>query len=154
MCIRIIITNAKIADENSPDISWIYDTMPVYSIKYMQNGIFKFIYINLVAPVIIVIFVLLSFKINLIPLLLNFAFIISATFFLNSLISIFDRKMPFSLEATKYNSASRFGEIMLTALAGIVIIVGQIFIFENVIFVIISVAVFLIISILLNRNKN
>jgi hypothetical protein len=43
---------------------------------------------------------------------------------------------------------------MLTVLAGIVIIVGQIFIFENVIFVIVSVAVFFIISVLLNYNKN
>ena len=43
---------------------------------------------------------------------------------------------------------------MLTVVAGLVIIVGQIFIFENVIFVIISVAVFFVISVLLNHNKN
>ena len=154
MCIRLMISNTKIADENSMDIEWIYDTLPVESTKYFQNGVFKFIYINLIAPVLILIFLLLSFRINIILLVLNFAFIISVTLFLNSLISMFDKKMPFSLESTKYNSASRFGQIMLTVAAGIVIIVGQIFIFENVIFVIVSVAVFFIISVLLNRNKN
>lgn len=154
MCIRLMISNAKIADENSQDIGWIYESLPIESIKYFQNGVFKFIYINLIIPILILIFILLSFRINITPLVLNFAFIISVTLFLNSIISIFDKKMPFSLESTKYNSASRFGQIMLTVLAGIVIIVGQIFIFENVIFVIVSVAVFFIISVLLNYNKN
>ena len=76
MCIRLMISNAKIADENSPGIDWIYDSLPIESIKYFQNGVFKFIYINLILPVIILIFVLLSFRINIVPLVLNFAFII------------------------------------------------------------------------------
>jgi hypothetical protein len=154
MCIRLLVSNTKIADENSPGINWIYDTLPIESIKHIQNGIFKYLYINILIPVILFLFIALCFKINYLTVVLNLAFIISVTLFLNSIFSVFDKKMPFVLEATKYNSASRFWEILLIVLFSIVIIISQIFIFENVIFILISVSIFLIISILLNHNKN
>jgi len=46
---------------------------------------------------------------------------------------------------------SRFGEIMLTVVFGVVIFVCQIFIFENVIFALITILVLIAISMLLNR---
>jgi hypothetical protein len=80
-------------------------------------------------------------------------FLLSATFLLNTIFLISDKIYPFSLESTKYSSATKLGEIFFIMLIGAVVFIAQIFIFENVIFVIISVILLLVISFLLKKKS-
>jgi ABC-2 type transport system permease protein len=153
MCVRLLISATKIEDENSPDVKWIFSSLPLLRIKRIQNANIKFVFINFAFPVIIILFLLLEIKFQILPLLLNFIFLLFASNAVNSLFLIFDRIYPFSLESNKYNSASKLGEILFIMLIGIAIFVAQIFIFENVIFVIISIILFLVISFLLKQKS-
>jgi hypothetical protein len=153
MCIRLIISATKAEEENSNDIEWIYLSLPVFSLKRLQNANIKFVFANFVFPIILILFLILSIKVSILPLILNLLFILSATFFINTVFLQFDRAYPYSIEASKYNSVSKFGEILFITLIGIAIFVAQIFIFENVIFVIISVLSFFVISIVLRQRQ-
>ncbi|MCX6165632.1 MAG: hypothetical protein NTU73_12360 [Ignavibacteriae bacterium] len=153
MCVRLLISATKNEDENSPDVKWIYSSLPLLRFKRIQNANIKFVFANFAFPVIIILFLLLGIKFQILPLLLNFIFLLFASNALNSLFLIFDRVYPFSLESNKYNSASKLGEILFIMLIGIAIFVAQIFIFENVIFVIISIVLFLVISIALKQKS-
>lgn len=152
MCIKLLISSTKIEDENSPDTGWIYSSLPVISPGRIKNANLKFVTANFAVPLIAVLFCILSFKLNLISSLLNLVYILFASLFVNSLFLLFDRVYPFSLESTKYNSASKLGEILLIMLIAVGIFVVQIFIFENVIFVLISVLLFLVISKVIKRK--
>ncbi|MFA5404843.1 MAG: hypothetical protein WC358_07915 [Ignavibacteria bacterium] len=153
MCIRLLISVTKIEDENSPDVKWIYSSLPLLKMKRIQNANIKFVYANFAFPVIIILFFLLSLKFQIFPLLLNIIFLLLASNALNSLFLIFDRVYPLSLESNKYNSASKLGEILFIMIIGVAIFVAQIFIFENVIFVIISIILFLAISYALKQKS-
>ncbi len=153
MCVRLLISVTKTEDDSSPEIRWVYSSLPILSLKRMQNANIKFVFVNFVFPVMIVLFCMLSFKMDVYHLLLNMIFIFTAAYFVNTFFLFFDRVYPFSLESTRYNSISKLGEIFFIMLIGIAIFVAQIFIFENVIFVIISIAVFLVISFLLKQKS-
>jgi hypothetical protein len=153
MCIRLIISATKTEEENSSEVKWIYLSLPILSLKRIQNANIKYVFANFAFPIIIILFVILSIKISLLPLVLNLLFILSATFFINAIFLKYDKVFPYSVEASKYNSVSKFGEILFIMLIGIAIFVAQIFIFENVIFVIISVISFFVISIVLKQKQ-
>lgn len=153
MCIRLIVSATKTEEENSSDIEWIYFSLPIKSLKRLQNANNKFVFANFAFPLVIILFLILSIKINLLPLVLNLFFIFSASFFVNSVFFWLDKIYPYSVEATKYNSISKFGEIFIIMLIGLAIIVAQIFIFENVIFVIISIFLFFVISFVLKQRQ-
>ena len=151
LCIRLLISNTKISDENTAGMDWLYSILPIDSKMRILMGVQKFLHIYFIIPVIILSGIILSFKINFYSLLLNLIYITSAIFFINSLYSLFDKKFPLTEEYTKYNSASRLLEILITVLLGIVIFVGQIFIFQNVIFIVIVSLVLLTVSYFLTR---
>lgn len=153
MCVRLLISVTKTEDENSAGIRWIYLTLPILSLKRMQNANIKFVFVNFAFPVIIILFCMLIIKIEAYHLLLNIIFIFTAAYIVNTVFLFFDRVYPFSLESSRYNSISKLGEIFFIMLVGIAIFVAQIFIFENVIFVIISIVVFLVISFLLKQKS-
>jgi hypothetical protein len=151
LCIRLLDSNTKIADENTGDMNWFYSILPIKSREKFLLGIQKFLYINFVLPIIIIIGVILSFKIAPATLSLNLFYFLSSIIFINSVYNIIDKKYPFTSEYTKYNSATRLLEILLTMLFGIVIFIAQVFIFQNIIFIVIVSLVLLTISFLLNR---
>jgi hypothetical protein len=73
------------------------------------------------------------------PLILNMLFMGTMVSFVNSIYLLFDNRYPFVLQSTKYNSVTKIAEVFLTMFIGVAIFVVQIFIFKNVIFVIISI---------------
>ena len=152
MCSRLLVSNTKILDENTTNTEWIYDSLPVLKKEFVISGANKFIYSAFIFPLTVLIFVLLSLKTDLLTVALNILFISSGIYLINSVTLVFDKQYPFTLESTKFNSASKFLEILFSMILGVILFLIQIFVFQNIIFVIISSAVFIIISVLLNRN--
>ena len=153
MCIKLLISATKIEDENSTGSAWMFSVLPIYSPKRILNANIKFVFSNFVIPVAIILFALMIFKVEAFTLACNILFMLSASYFIITLFLLFDKIFPYSLESSRYNSVSKFGEILLIMLVGVVIFVSQIFIFENVIFVIISVILFYVISIVLKTKQ-
>lgn len=153
MCSRLLISATKIEDENSPNVKWVYSTLPILSIKKVQSANINFIFINFILPVSIFLFLILSFKFPAYHLLLNMLYLLSASYMINLIFLLSDKIYPYTMENTKHNSASKLGEILFIMLIGVALFITQIFIFENVIFVIISILLFLIISFLLKHKS-
>lgn len=153
MCVRLIFSSTKVEDDNSPCIGWIFSSLPVLSVKRIQNANLKFIFANFVLSLVIVLLLLLSFRMEIISLILNIGFLLSSVLFVNSIFLYFDNIFPYSMENTKYNSVSKLGEVLYLILIGTAIFVAQIFIFENVIFVIIAILLFLIFSFLIKQRN-
>lgn len=152
MCSRLLISNTKILDESSVNTEWIYDSLPVKEKRYVIKGSDKFIYSAFIFPVIITIMIMLSFKADFMEVLCNMLYISSGIYFVNSVSMLFDKTYPFTLESTKFSSASKFIEVFIAMILGIILFLIQIFVFQNIIFVIITVLLFTTVSILLNRN--
>ncbi|MEO8664218.1 MAG: hypothetical protein ABI462_01885 [Ignavibacteria bacterium] len=152
MCSRILISNTKILDENSSETEWIYETLPIKEKRRIIIGANKFVYVFFIVPPLAVIMILLSFKADLQTVFLNVIFVLTGIYFINSVGSLFDKKYPFTLESARYNSASRFIEIFLSMILGAILFLIQIFVFQNTIFVISCVIIFVTASILLNRK--
>lgn len=151
MCSRLLISNTKILDDNSNDTEWIYDSLPVKQ-KSIIKGANKFIYTILIFPVLAVITVLLSFKADFSTVIYNILFISSGIYFINSVALLFDKTYPFVIENSRFNSASKFIEVFFAMFLGIILFLLQIFVFQNIIFVIITFVFFISASLLLNRN--
>lgn len=152
MCSRLMVSSTKIADENSENINWIYEILPVENKKLFLRGTQKFIYINLLLPAFIASTVILSFKIEIKPLLLNMLFIASNVYLINSLFLLFDRQYPFTRPLSKYNSASRLLDVFIMMILGVLVFVAQIFIFQNFIFIIISILLIFGVSVLISKK--
>lgn len=152
MCSRLLISNTKILDESSVNTEWIYDSLPIKEKRSVIKGVTKFIYTAFIFPLIVSIVILLSFKADLSVVLYNILYISSGIYFINSVAMLFDNIYPFTFESTKFSSASKFIEVFLAMVLGMILFLIQIFVFQNIIFVIISILFFIIISILLNRN--
>ena len=153
MCSRLLITNTKIAEENTGDIEWIYNSSPIKNKKSFLSGALKFINVNFIIPVILFTTFLLLLRVQPISVILNMFYITSFLFFVNSILLLLDKKLPFTLESSKFNSASKFLEILFTLVLGIIVFIVQIFIFQNVIFVIIAIAVLSGLTVFLNKFK-
>ncbi|MBK8981250.1 MAG: hypothetical protein IPM38_02755 [Ignavibacteria bacterium] len=152
MCARLLISNSKIADENSPNTKWIFDSLPARNVSSYIKGANSFIYFVLVLPMIFLIFILLSFAADLLTVNLNLIFISTAVLFVISVTALFDKTLPFTLESSKFNSATKFLEVILSVFIGLIIFLIQIFIFQNIIFVLSAAILFIAVSFILNRN--
>lgn len=152
MCSRLLISNTKILDENTINTEWIYDSLPIENKSLIIKGANKFIYINFILPAILLILILLSFKADFSTVMINIIFVSSAIYFINSVYLIFDKTFPFTLESTKFNSATKFLEVLFSMFLGMILFLIQIFVFQNIIFVIISIMILIIISLFLNRK--
>ncbi|MDQ3019592.1 MAG: hypothetical protein M3R36_03335 [Bacteroidota bacterium] len=152
MASRLLISNTKILDDNSSDTLWIYDSLPVKNRSIVINGANKFIYLIFIVPVTISILALLSLRADFLEVLFNILFVASGIYFINSIALKFDRTYPFTLQSSKFNSAMKFFEVFFAMFLGIILFLIQIFMFQNIIFVLITISFFIIISLLLNRN--
>ncbi len=152
MCARLLVSNSKIADENSPGTGWIFDSLPAGNVSSYIKGVNSFLFFLLVIPVIFLICILLSFAADFLTVTLNMLFISSALFFIISVASLFDKTIPFTLESSKFSSATKFLEVILSVFIGLIVFLIQIFIFQNIIFVISAAVLFITVSFLLNRN--
>ena len=152
MSSRMLISNTKILDENTYSTEWIYDSLPLKEKYSVIKGANKYIYINFIFPVIFIILALISFKAEFGSALLNVVYIASGIYFINSVTSLFDKTFPFTLESSKFNSASKFLEILIAMILSAVLFLIQIFVFQNIIFALATIFIFIIISYLINRN--
>ncbi|MDZ4712023.1 MAG: hypothetical protein SGI89_06815 [bacterium] len=152
MCSRLLITNTKILDNETTGTEWIYESLPVSCRKDFVTGTNKFIYVVFIVPVLLILFFLLSIKGDPGLVALNILFVGSGMYLINSVTTSFDNTYPFSLENSKFNSASKFLEIFISIILGIILLLIQIFVFQSIIFVAAAIFVFIITAILLNRK--
>ncbi|MBS1517214.1 MAG: hypothetical protein JSS91_03925 [Bacteroidetes bacterium] len=152
LCSRILVSNTKILDENSSDTRWIFDSLPVKNISSYIRGANSFIFFAMIMPMIIFVFLLITFTGEFYTVFLNFIFTAAAVYFIISVASLFDKNIPFTLENSKFNSATKFLEVIFSMILGIVVFFIQIFVFQNIIFVLSAAIVFTAVSYFLNRN--
>ncbi len=152
MCSRLLVSNTKILDDSSLNTEWIYNSVPIKEKASILKGAAKFIYAAFILPVIIAMTVLLCFKADPGTVIINILFISAGIYLINSISMMFDKVYPFTLESTKFSSASKFIEVIFSMFLGLILFLIQIFVFQNIIFVMISIMIFIIVSILLNRN--
>ena len=152
MSSRILISNTRILDEGSSGTEWIYLSLPLPEAARLIKGSYKYIYMNFIFPSVILLVFLIGFKFDMFTVLLNIFFIVSGIYFVNTIALIFDKTFPFTLESTKFNSASKFLDVFAAMFLGLILFLIQIFVFQNIIFVAAVIAVFLTLSFLINRN--
>ena len=152
MSSRMLISNTKILDENSTDTKWIFETLPLREKSSVIKGADKYIYINFILPVLIIIFIFLNFITDMQSVFLNLMYIASGMYLINSIGLLFDKTYPFTLESTKLNSASKFLEVIISMVFAVLLFLLQLFVFQNIIFVIVSIVIFILLSFLINRN--
>jgi hypothetical protein len=152
MSSRILISNTRILDEGSSGTEWIYLSLPLPEASRLIKGSYKYIYMNFIFPSVILLVFLIGFKFDMFTVLLNIFFIVSGIYFVNTIALIFDKTFPFTLESTKFNSASKFLDVFAAMFLGLILFLIQIFVFQNIIFVAAVIAVFLTLSFLINRN--
>lgn len=153
MSSRLLISNTKILDENTSNTEWIYDSLPIGNKKIFIKGSVKFIYLYFILPAMVTILILLSLNENFVIVSLNILFIISALYLISSISLLFDKIYPFTLESNKLKSASKFIEILSALILGMILFLIQIFVFQNIIFVVIAILFFITLTLLINRNK-
>jgi len=149
MFVRLLISNTKMQIEGSSEIDWLYASLPFSSRKEILSGVNKFIYLYFLAPVLIVLFALLSIRLNPADVALNLIYAFSFISFVDVVFLAFDRQMPFTVDISKSNSAGKYLNIIFIVLLGVVFFVSQIFIFENVIFVISAAILFLVLTLII-----
>lgn len=152
MSMRMLVSNTKIMDDVTLGTEWIYKVLPQTGIEKMLNGVWKYFAVTFLLPSLLILFAVILYKGGLYAALLNTAFAGSGLWFVNSVAALFDKTPPFTIESGKFNSASKLGEIFIAMFLGILLFLIQIFAFQNIIFALASIAVFSIVSILLNRN--
>ncbi len=152
MSSRLLISNTKIMDENTSGTEWIYESLPMKEKGSAIKGANKFIYINYMLPVVLLIYIMLCFITDIVTVSLNIFFISASVYFINSVSLLFDKVYPFTLESTKFNSASKFIEIFIALIIGVALFLIQIFVFQNIIFVSVSTVSLLMLSYLINKN--
>jgi hypothetical protein len=150
--VRMMYSNSRISDEGSPGSEMVFNVLPIGNPQHLNLGIVKFIYSNFYFPLMILMTLLLLVRIDLTTILVNLAYLTSSIYLLNTIFLTIDKRLPFSLESSKFNSASKFGEVLFNMVLGLLIFIIQIFVFQNVIFVIGAVIVFIGVSFLINRN--
>jgi len=151
MVARVLISNLKLAEESSIDIDWLYKSLPIKSPAEFYKGCVKFIYINFLIPLTVLIAVIMSFKVQISTVLLNFIFIIASMLLYNSILRIFDKEYPFTVNSSKINSMTRFGEIMLIILFSALVVILQFLVFNSYIYYFISIIVILLLNTFFNK---
>ncbi len=151
MVARVLISNLKLAEESSIDIDWLYKSLPIKSPAEFYKGCVKFIYINFLIPLTVLVAVIISFKVQISTVLLNFIFIIASMLLYNSILRIFDKEYPFTVNSSKINSMTRFGEIMLIILFSALVVILQFLVFNSYIYYFISIIVILLLNTFFNK---
>lgn len=144
LCARLIVSNTRIADTNSNDTPWIFDSLPLKGASQIRLGVLKFILIYFLVPLLILMGALLSFKVDILSIVINLLYVTSGVFLISSVLYRFDKNYPFTLDSVKMDSTGKFVEILLTVLFGVIIFISQLFVFKNIIFIIVIILLMLL----------
>ena len=154
LCARLIISNTRVADNNSNDIDWVYGSLPLKNPVPLRLGVLKFIFVYFFVPLLLIMTLILLRKADLTSILFNLAYVTGGVFFISSVLFRFDRNFPFSLDSSQMDSTGKFLEILITIVLGIIIFAIQLFIFKNIIFIVTSIILlFFIGGLLLKSGK-
>lgn len=153
MSIRMLNSSTKIMDESTQDTNWIYNSLPEKDGSGFINGASSFFFITYLIPVMLLLLLLLTLKIGFFEALINTMFAGAGVYFVNSIVSIFDKTLPFTVESGKFNSASKLLEVLISMVLGVILILIQFFAFQSIIFAIVTTLLFVLLSYLINRNS-
>lgn len=133
-----------------PGVSWIYNALPINTVKAFRNGIRKYFVINLILPITIGIFLILIFAIPLNYALLHIIFTFVIVNFYNSILNIFSRTLPFTKENTLINSIQKISSVIISFLIGIIFVIIQLLVYNNIKYIIFFVLAVLILTFFIN----
>ena len=151
MAARLVYSNTKIAFEDDESIQSLYSVLPLGSKFNFLKGVNKFVNLYLIFPVMIVCLVLVLFRFPHFDVLMNFFYLYSYLSLADTLYMRFDKIFPFTVQSTKFNNSTKYIQLFGAILLGIVLIASQIFLFKNIIFLIIAIFVILGVKVLLNK---
>lgn len=143
MFARLVISNTRIADSNSNGVDWMFESLPVGGPGNLCMGVLKYVAVYFFIPVAFVIGVTLSIKMDVTSIICNLTYALAAVFFISSVLFSMDKSYPLTLDSVRMDSIGKFLEVLLTIVLGGVIFASMLFIFKNIIFIIISIAVLL-----------
>lgn len=149
---RMFISNLQIADENSNEVKWIYESLPLESPARILTGSFKFIFSTFITLPVIFITIILLFKYPASDVLINIIFILAFTLFAMALSFLFIKNYPFTLESSKINSASKLIEVFISVIIAVIIFIMQFFIYQNYTYIFISIIIIFIINFLITKR--
>jgi hypothetical protein len=152
LCFRMMVALTKIGEDENSAVDWLYAALPVTKTKNLLVGVEKFLYAWFIIPSGLIAYSLLLLKLNPLTVAVNFVFLFSALMMINSVFLLFDKKLPFSLSSTNYNSSRRLVEVLYNIILSVILFLVQFFVFQNVIFVSVTIALFFILSFLIYRN--
>jgi hypothetical protein len=151
MVMRIFISNLKIAEETSGDVEWLYKSLPIASPGEFYSGCIKYIYINFLLPLLLIMIAILAIKVDILTVLLNFIFIFSFMLLYNNILRRTDKEYPFTIDSGKINSMSRLLEILVLMFFAFIVIFVQFFVFEKYIYYFISIIIILLFNFIINK---
>lgn len=149
---RMFISNLQIADENSNEVNWIFESLPLESPARIFTGSFKFIFYTFILMPAIFITIILLIKYPAEYVLINIIFIITFTLFAMTLSFLLVKNYPFTLESNKINSASKMIDVFISVIVAIIIFVLQFFIFQNYTYIFISIITILALNFLITKQ--
>ncbi len=147
---RILLSNLVIGFDEDENISSLYASLPVKSRYAFNNGLLKFVYIYFIIPVLLLCGIIIALKIQSVDIVFNFLYIFLFIVLINTIFAKLDKHFPFSVPVSKFNNSSKYLQILVSLLLGIVFIISQVFVFANFIFFIITIFVILLIIVFLN----
>jgi hypothetical protein len=148
---RLLYTNIVIGFEGDGNVNSLYSSLPIASKFVFKKGILKFVSIYLTMPLIIVCCTIVLLRITSIDIVANFVYVLLFIILFNTFFARFDKSFPFSIPVSKFNNSTKYLQLLLAIILGIVLIFTQIFVFKNFIFFITSIFVILLLIVLLNK---
>ena len=153
LSLKLIISGFKTSIDQETSVKWIYDSIPIVDKLLFLRGCIKFTILYYLIPVMLISGILLTGKIPVFDILLNFLYLISFILVFAEVLIKIDGVMPFTADNMRLNTVTKFTDILVAFLAGTILFVSQIIIFKNVIFTISTVVLFLIIYLFLTEFK-
>ncbi len=148
---RLLYTNMIIGFEGDENVNSLYTSLPITSKFIFQKGILKFVSVYLTVPLIIVCCAIVLLRMPSIDIVANFVYILLFIILFNTLFARFDKDFPFSVPVSKFNNSTKYLQLLLAIILGIVLLITQIFVFKNFIFFITAIFVILLLIVLLNK---
>jgi hypothetical protein len=149
MSLMLILSGLRTSIDNDTDINWIYDSVPMGSRLQFKRGCLKFVLLYYLFPVFVISGSILSVKISVYEVLINFIYLLSFLLVFTEVLLRIGTALPFSAENLRLDSVTKYTDIFVVLITGTVFFVSQIIIFKNVIFTISAVILFLIIYLFL-----
>lgn len=136
---------------NFYEASWVFDAVPVKSLSSFKNGVRKFLNLYLIIPVSILIFALFSLQINFYQSFVHTIFILQVAVIYNTFITIFTKKLPFTLENNFLNSFQRITTMIIPLLFGSIFVMLQVFIYTSIYSALIAAFAIFILNLTISR---